>query len=99
MPNKPRAISVAEFSPILRTLGLLGKEMAPPLAIGLSGNPESLALVALLKASDPSMDLTALTFDHGQSPAASDLAEDLGRRMADMGAYLIHACIWMNRSI
>ena len=88
MPTtKSRSIGVAEFSQILQTLGLLGKEMAtPPLAIGVSGSPESLALVALIKASVPAVDLTALTFDHGQSPAASALAEDLSRRMADLGA-------------
>lgn len=86
MSKKPRAISVAEFSPILRSLGLLGEEMIPPpLAVGLTGNPESLALIALIKSSIPTADLTAITFDHGQSPAASALAKNLSHRMAAMG--------------
>ena len=62
-------------------------EQRPHIAVGVSGGPDSMALLHLLLdwAVEPSAKITALTLDHGLRPEAADEAAFVADTCADLG--------------
>lgn len=59
-----------------------------PLAVAVSGSPESMALAALL-AETHGDSLLTLTVDDGESKAKSEIARDIATEMARFGTTLL----------
>jgi tRNA(Ile)-lysidine synthase len=68
----------------LLSAALGGRPPPLPLAIAVSGGPDSVALLHLAVAAFPGQ-VTALTVDHGLRPASSDEAATVGRHCAAAG--------------
>jgi hypothetical protein len=79
-------ISKHEFSQIFDFLKL---NQHDKLAIAVSGSPESLALLSLLKSVAPSSQLMAYTFDHGLNPKTTGYIQKLRDQIAKMGSYFL----------
>jgi tRNA(Ile)-lysidine synthase len=80
----PDALSPERFARLMARLGPF--EPAPHLAVGVSGGPDSMALVLLLAEWTHSRNgrLDALTVDHGLRPESAAEAEQVGRWLAHL---------------
>lgn len=73
------------------------KTSSHPIAVAVSGGPDSMALLHMLAAQNPKTSLHALTVDHGLRTESADEAAQVGAWIADWPRVRHHVLTWKGR--